>query len=119
MTKGSLVRTEFIPSYSLGSIILGSWDRNMEAGADEEAMEECCLLGSSVVYSSCFLIVPRTTCPGTYNKYIYIYAHIHAYVNICTETKEDRIMPSPLALGHTDSNEFLTEIGFIFKGTNI
>lgn len=32
---------EFIPSYSLGSIILGSWDRNMEAGADEEAMEGC------------------------------------------------------------------------------
>jgi hypothetical protein len=35
---------ELIPYYSLGSIILGSWDRNMEAGADEEAMEECCFL---------------------------------------------------------------------------
>ena len=34
--------------------------RNLEAGADPEAMEGCCLLACS----ACFLIEPRTTRPG-------------------------------------------------------
>jgi hypothetical protein len=32
-------------------------DRNLEAGADAEALERCCLLACS----GCFLIEPRTT----------------------------------------------------------
>jgi len=35
-------------------------DRNLEAGADAEAMEESCLLACS----ACFLIEPRTISPG-------------------------------------------------------
>jgi hypothetical protein len=37
--------------------------RNLEAGADAEAMEGCCLLAGlfSMTYSACFLIEPRTT----------------------------------------------------------
>jgi len=34
--------------------------RNLEAGADAEAMEECCLLA----FSAYFLIEPRAMCPG-------------------------------------------------------
>ncbi|EDL77409.1 rCG25260 [Rattus norvegicus] len=38
--------------------------RNLEAGADAETMEGCCLLACSCGLLICFLIEPRTTIPG-------------------------------------------------------
>jgi hypothetical protein len=35
--------------------------RNIEAGAEVEAMVRCCLLTFSMHFSACFFIVPRTT----------------------------------------------------------
>jgi hypothetical protein len=40
--------------------------RNLQAGADAEDMEECCILACFTwLFSACFLIEPKTTNPGT------------------------------------------------------
>jgi hypothetical protein len=57
MTKSKLKRKGFTPPKS-GKELKQGW--NLEAGADAEAVERCCLLACS----ACFLIELRTTSPG-------------------------------------------------------
>ena len=38
--------------------------RKLKTGTDAEAIEERCLLACSQYCSVCFLLQPRTTCPG-------------------------------------------------------
>ena len=62
MTKRNLEMKEFISSHKSKSqsITEGSHGRNLEAEADTEAMEKCCLLVCTPVASSaCFLTHPR------------------------------------------------------------
>ena len=65
MTKHSLGRKEFISSYSLQCIIqrirAGTQVRNLEAEANAEAMEECCLLAYFTwLVQPAFLYTPVT-----------------------------------------------------------
>lgn len=55
--------TEFISPYGLQSIILGSQDRNVEAGVGAEVMEGAAYWIAPRAFSACSLTQPKTTCP--------------------------------------------------------
>ena len=70
MTKNSLGREELTSralqhqSPSSKEVRVGTQGRDLEAGTDVEAMEECCLLVWPSWLSSYILISPKTTRPG-------------------------------------------------------